>query len=297
MKRDVLVSGAGGFVGRFVISELVNAGFEVTGIGTGDRPDWITPEAEWVKADLLRAETLSDLKRDWWGVIHLAAISVPSAFTSSDRAAQNVTMTLALLEHVRDARFLLASSALVYAASRSAHSEEDTLRPSGLYGLSKVLCERAAEIYNDRLDIRIARPFNHIGPDMQPSLAVPSIMRRVIALRTSTGPLEMYGRNSVRDFIDVRDVARAYVAMLRPERLEHLHYNVCVGRGYTIRELAEKVMQVAGVEADIEFAEDDASGDDTSWLVGDSRRLRNETGWQPQLDLDRSVADMMAGVE
>jgi nucleoside-diphosphate-sugar epimerase len=293
MTRDVLVSGASGFVGRFVVQALVRAGFDVTGIGTGDRPHWLAPETGWVRADLLRAETLEGLKRDWWGVIHLAAISVPSAFTSADRAAQNVTMTLALLEHVRQARFLLVSSALVYAASRSAHREDDDLRASGLYGLSKVLCERAAENYNDRLDIRIARPFNHIGPGMQPSLAVPSILRRITALKSAPGPLEMYGRNSVRDFVDVRDVASAYISMLTPERLEHAHYNVCVGRACSIRQLAETVMQMAGVEAEIRFAEDDASGDDTSYLVGDSRRLRAETGWQPEFSLEQSVSAML----
>lgn len=292
-RSRVLVTGAAGFVGRFMVDALLARDYGVTGLGLEARPMDFPETADWYRADLLAPDSLDGLATTWFGVVHLAGNTVPGAFRSADSALSNVSMTLALLERLDTARFLLASSALVYGPGAHPHSEDETPEPQGLYGLSKYLCEQLAGVYSRRLDILIARPFNHVGPGMQPGLAIPAILERVAGAKTSPGPVEMLGRDSVRDFVDVRDVVAAYVALLElpdpPQRV----FNVCTGTGQSIRHVVETALAIAGLERDIRFAETAMSGDDTSVLIGDPSRLERATGWRPRQSLEQSLRDML----
>ncbi len=290
----VLVTGAAGFVGRFMVDELLARNYDVTGLGQESRPEDFPKAADWYRADLLAAASLDGLATAWSGVVHLAGNTVPGAFRNSDSALANASMMLTLLEHLEAGRFLLASSALVYRPGPRPHGEDETLEPQGLYGLSKYLCEQLASVYSKRLDILTARPFNHIGPGMQPGLAIPAILERVARARTEPGPIEMLGRDSVRDFIDVRDVVAAYVGLLEMPDLPRRVFNVCTGTGQSIRQVVETALTIAGLEREIRFAEGSVSGDDTSVLIGDPARLRRVTGWTPRYSLEQSLRDMLS---
>lgn len=292
-RRRVLVTGAAGFVGRFMVDALLARDYAVTGLGQETRPESFPEAADWYRADLLAARSLNGLPTTWSGVVHLAGNTVPGAFRSSDSALANASMTLTLLEHLEAGRFLLASSALVYGPETKPHSEDEMLDPQGLYGLSKYLCEQLAGVYSKRLDILIARPFNHIGPGMQPGLAIPAILERVADARTRSGPIEMLGRDSLRDYIDVRDVVAAYLALLDLRDPPQRVFNVCTGVGKSIRLVVETALTVVGLERSIRFAETSVSGDDTSVLIGDPSRLSQATGWEPRYSLEQSLRDML----
>ena len=291
--RRVLVTGAAGFVGRYMVDALLARDYEVTGLGQEPRPEDFPKAARWYRADLLAAASLDGLATAWSGVVHLAGNTVPGAFTNSDSALANASMTLTLLEHIEAGRFLLASSALVYGPGIQPHSEDEALDPQGLYGLSKYLCEQLVGVYSKRLDILTVRPFNHLGPGMQPGLAIPSILERVTDARTVSGPIEMLGRDSVRDFIDVRDVVTAYLALLDLADPPQQVFNVCTGVGQSISYVVETALAIAGLEREIRFAETAVSGDDTSILIGDPMCLREATGWEPRYSLEQSLRDML----
>lgn len=287
------MTGAAGFVGRFMVSMLA-PDFRVAGLGSEAAPDWLQDSIDWYTADLLKPDSLADLPTEWWGVIHLAAHTVPSSFADDSALRDNVDMTRNLLERLDPTRFLFASSGLVYAPSRTQVNEDSLIEPQGPYGASKYLCEDLLRKFSDRLDVRIARPFNHVGPGMQPKLAIPSIMRRVLDSRLSDAPIEMLGQDSTRDFIDVRDVVAAYVTILGLDSPEHDTYNVCTGRPTSIRAVVETALGILGIERDVRFAEEAISADDTSWLVGDSSRLSEETDWAPMFSLTDSLRDMLS---
>ena len=267
--------------------------FRVTGLGHEQRPDWFPPGADWYQANLLQPDSLGGLKDGWFAVVHLAGNTVPGAFRDGAAVHQNVEMTRHVLEHVETEKFLLASSALVYAPARTLRQETSPIDPQGPYGRSKQLCEDLARSWRERLEIRIARPFNHIGPNMQPALAIPSIVRRVQEAHRHPGPIEMLGQDSVRDFIDVRDVVAAYRALIELEGGEHTTFNVCTGRPSSIRTVVQAMLDALGVEREIQFAEEAVSADDTSWLVGDPSRLMSMTGWAPEFSLEQSIEDML----
>lgn len=244
--------------------------------------------------DLQDSASMVDLPRHWDGVIHLAGASIPSLFSTPAPVIFNLELTLQLLEHLRDTRVLLVSSCHVYAPSHMRRKETDPIVPQGRYGLSKHLIEQLAPHYRDRLDIRVARPFNHLGPGLRPELMVPSLLRRLSETSSDDrSPVQMAGWNSVRDFIDVRDVVSAYLAILDLEAPAHATFNVCTGRATSIANVVETVLDLQGVRREILFQGHPNSTDDIPYLVGDPTRLAEATGWTAQHTLADSLRSMM----
>ena len=287
-----LLTGASGFVGRYVAEALLARGHRVTGLDLA--PPASFPEGvEPFVADLRDPEALQDLPRSWDGVLHLAGATIPSAFSSWEPVLLNLRITLNLLDHLEDSRVLLVSSCHVYGGSDRPLGEDDPVRPQGRYGLSKHLVEQVAPRYQERLDLRVARPFNHLGPGLRPELMVPSLLRRLVEARDASLPVRMAGLNSVRDFIDVRDVARAYLAILDLEDAPNPTFNVCTGQGRSVASLAEAALGLLGERRQVLFAGRPNSSDDIPVLVGNPARLAGATGWHPEHTLNDSLEAML----
>lgn len=291
--RRILLTGASGFVGQHVAHLLVERGFQVSALQRGSLGIELPPMVEPIYADLSDPASLAKVPRNWHGVIHLAGASIPSLFTTTAPVVQNVAMTLNLLEHLQEARVLLVSSCHVYAPSDVPRVEDGLIVPQGRYGLSKHLVEQLAPHYAHRLDIRIARPFNHLGPHQRPELVIPSLLRRLAATKDETGPVRMQGMDSVRDFIDVRDVAAAYLAILELDSPPHRTFNVCTGTGRSIGELVALLLRLLGPEREVLFEGKPNSSDDIPFLVGSPDRLMADSGWRPELSLEQSLRAML----
>jgi GDP-4-dehydro-6-deoxy-D-mannose reductase len=285
----VLVTGASGFVGRQMIAALARAGLETGAAGREERPAWLPGNIQWFRTDLADAATLSDLPKRWSGVVHLAAESVPAGFHSTEPMLANIAMTTHLLDHLDAARVLVVSSCLVYGASRTPLAETSPVRPRGLYGLSKHLAEQTALAMLDKHDVRIARPFNHVGPGMREELAIPSLIRRIQEAAGPHDPVRMLGKNSVRDFVDVRDIVDAYVTILSMNTPTERIFNVCSGVPHTMEQVARTALSVLGQERQILFADVPSSADDADHVVGDPGRIQSLTSWRPRYTLADSL--------
>lgn len=295
MNKRVLVTGAAGFVGKHAIETLLRQGLEVHALDSGGLAS-LPGQVHLVQADLLDPKTLAGLPRQgWWGVVHLAGISVPSLFSTTAPVMANLQMTLNLLEALDDTRVLIVSSCHVYAPADQPRTEEDPLVPQGRYGLAKHLCEQVAGYYGNRLDVRIARPFNHLGSGMRPELLVPSLLRKLRQEGAHDGqPVIMRGRDSIRDFIDVRDVVEAYLAILRLEAPGATVFNVCTGTGTSIGDLVRSALELVGAKRPIEFEGHASSADDIGYLVGDRSRLSRLSGWAPRFGLVESLGSILS---
>ena len=253
-------------------------------------PEGVEP----VVIDLRDSASMVNLPRTWDGVIHLAGASIPSLFATPAPVVFNLELTLNLLEHLKDSKVLLISSCHVYAPSEQRRRETDPIVPQGRYGLSKHLVEQLAPHYQGRLDVRVARPFNHLGSGLRPELMVPSLLSRLSsATPGDKSPIQMAGWNSVRDFIDVRDVVTAYMAILDLESPDQSTFNVCTGRATSIEDVVKTVLDLQGVQRQIEFQGHPNSTDDIPYLVGDPARLTEATGWTAQRTLADSLRTMM----
>lgn len=291
MNRRVLLTGASGFVGHHIAPILLKRGYEVHGLQRSagmDLPAGVLP----LPVDLEDPAGMSELPRTWDWVIHLAGASIPSAFATTTPVLSNLQITLNLLEHLQQARVLLVSSCHVYAPSTRPHQEEDPVFPHGRYGLSKHLVEQLVPHYLHKLDLRVARPFNHLGTGQRQELVVPSLLRRLRASRDEREPILMRGMDSLRDFIDVRDVAGAYLAILDLDAPDHRTFNVCTGRGRRISEVVEIIQSLVGSSRSVRFEGGPNSSDDIPVIVGSPDRLRQDTGWTPRFELQESLEAM-----
>ncbi len=299
----VLVTGAAGFVGRHLLSELVAAGHEVTAT---DRP--ATGVAEVRPVELRDPEALRALVRTARpdACVHLAAVSyVPDGDRDpAELLAVNVAGTLNLLEALRReaprARLLLISTAQVYGSAPSPGSPNPPLDESAptcpltLYAISKVACEQAALAYGacHTLDVMIARPANHTGPGQSSRFVAPAFARQIVEVAAGRLPKVRVGNlDAVRDFTDVRDVVRAYRLLLE-RGTAGLAYNISADTPVRIGDLLERLLALAAVEAPVEPDPALVRPADVSIRM-DTSRLRDTTGWRPLHPLDDTLSALI----
>ena len=310
----VLVTGADGFVGRHLVPRLVETGHEVSAAcRPGGQPLEIWLGERWRNAVRLVPFELADpagvraaLTPPCDAIIHLAAVAtVSEARQDPGRAwVVNAAGTARLLEAVIDVRahdgvdslVLAVSSAEVYGkGSAVPRTESDPLQPQSAYAASKAGTEIAALEAWRRVGLRVlvARPFTHTGPGQSQPYVVPSFIQRLRAAK-ETGATQVATGNlePVRDLLDVRDVAEAYLGLLA-NGVPGEVYNISRGEGVTLRDLFHEVADLVGVRAEPVADPSLIRAGDIPYLVGDSTKLRRATGWAPTLKLQQTLREMV----
>ena len=293
----IAVTGATGFVGQVLVEHLATAGYRVIGISDLEEPP--ARMAEWLE-DYYAA----DLTRGWpkightTGLVHLAGLAAvgPSFDNPHEYIHTNSSMVTNIFESVLrgqcQGRVIMVSSGAVYDNTRENHglTEGSPLLATSPYVVSKLLVERQTEYYMQRgLDAVIVRPFNHVGPGQSASFIVPDLVAKVKEWEPSAD-LSVGNLDSVRDYTDVRDIARAYRLLLEQPELRHAIYNVCTGIARSGWQMLEAVCRALGkpippTEVRLDRAIDPSTN------IGNAQRLRGETGWQPSISLQSSVDD------
>jgi GDP-4-dehydro-6-deoxy-D-mannose reductase len=143
------------------------------------------------------------------------------------------------------------------------------------------------------LRVVCTRSFNHTGPGQPDHLLIPALVRRALALRGAPQPRLPIGNTTpVRDFLHVRDVVDAYVALAGRGKPGEA-YNVASGKGRSVGELATMVLERVGIVADLEPVADYIRPVDLPVLVGDSTRLREATGWRPRFGIEHAIDELI----
>jgi GDP-4-dehydro-6-deoxy-D-mannose reductase len=138
------------------------------------------------------------------------------------------------------------------------------------------------------------RSFNHTGPGQAPDFVAPSLARQIALIeRGVVEPVIRVGNlEAIRDFTDVRDVIRAYVALMQRGQAGAV-YNVGSGVGRSIRSVLDALLARARVEVRVETDPARLRPSDVPALVADAARLRLTTGWQPVISFERMLDDLM----
>lgn len=280
----VLVVGGAGFMGQALVAHLLETGHEVE---VWDRVAGETPSpARFRPVDLLGEAPLPHPEGAPWGaVFQLAARSVPGAHWSMAGILDNLRMTARVFDHLAvvapGCRAILASSAFVYGPGEGLLSESHPTTSTHPYGLSKLLCEAWALHHTERLQVRIVRPFNLIGPGMPPGLLIPDLLARIEA---GEAPLQMRGPDDLRDFLDWRDAAEAYRLMMEAEVPSGRVWNLCSGRPTPVSSLVQALLAARGCPIQVHFPEIPSRR-----MVGLPDRLQADTGWRPHHSLEETV--------
>jgi GDP-4-dehydro-6-deoxy-D-mannose reductase len=236
-------------------------------------------------------------------VFHLAAIaSVGRSWNApAETLTANVAITANLLEAVRleapAAALVLISSGEIYGPPKYLPVDESApMRPQNPYAVSKAAGDLLAGQYADSHGMRVirVRPFNHAGPGQSDDYVIGTLTRQVAdaeAAGASECILRTGNVDSARDFLDVRDVVRAYVGATG---LEPGVWNVASGHSTSVRELIELVREAAHIPVRHEVDPARIRTGDVPEVRGSSEKLRAATGWKPEIPLRQTVADALA---
>ena len=270
-----LVTGANGFTGAWLISNLLASGHAVTETVAGQStPE--TPSRRWL--DITSPEecrrVIDEVRPDY--IVHLAAISFVAHNDPLDFYRVNVLGTLNLLQACADVghtprKVLVASSANVYGnVSSEAIDESFPVAPVNHYAASKASMESLVRTWFDRLPLLIVRPFNYTGRGQTANFLVPKIVEHFARREPeiSLGNIDV-----ARDFSDVRYVVRAYEALLDSGAVGET-VNVCTGQPYTLREILAMASEITGHELQIQVNPAFVRQTDVKMLAGSPAKLR-----------------------
>lgn len=306
MTNKVIVTGVNGFVGKHVVDAFVTSNFEVTGVGhdTTANPGVVSKLTHYIGCNILDMESVSVINfSEADTIVHLAGLSNVGDSFNRPLAYINDNPAIAynLLEQARlqgfKGRFIVVSSGALYNPNQALPlTEESQSLETSPYAVGKLAVEHVANYFRLRgLDVVIARPFNHIGPGQDQGFLVPDLYAQLRAARENNTPSIPVGNlKTRRDYTDVRDIARAYRLLATAPHLTYGLYNICTGRSLAGSEVLQTIQQVTGI-TDITTVIDQTKvrPTDIMEIYGDSSRLRHDTGWQPEINIEQTIADFV----
>jgi GDP-4-dehydro-6-deoxy-D-mannose reductase len=302
----VTITGADGFIGRHLVRTLLRSEHRVLAacrLATEVPSEWARPMAEerlrMVPFELDSAELMrTALEEEPEAIVHLAGVAYSQdAKVGPDHTWRiNAGGTAGLLAAVARARdtgavdplVIVVSTAEVYGHGEPRpRLETEAARPQSVYSASKLGAEAAAALAVSGWGLRVivTRPFPATGPG-QANRLLPNWLA---ALRA--GRREVEGNPSiVRDYMDVRDAAAGYAALLTRGRPGET-YNLATGRELRFGELFTTLTRALGVEA--KLVPPAHPRREPVYLVGNPTKLRQDTGWQPTIQIEQTLADMI----
>ena len=295
-RRRVLVTGAGGFIGRGCLPLLVAAGYDVHAVSSRAAPDPL-PGVRWHRLDLLDPGAVTGLCDGVRAtdLLHLAWVTTPGTYTRDatnlDWVAASLLLTRSFVEH-GGRRIVGAGTCFEYAHGGDEPLAESTspLLPSTLYGTSKVAAHAVIARFAEEAGVSSAwgRVFFLYGPREHPNRLVSSV---ILALLDGSEAACTVG-TQVRDFLHVRDVAAAFVALLRSDVTGAV--NVASGEGVTVRELVMEIGDQLGRPELVALGARPLPPAEPSHIVADVERLRREVGFEPTFGLRDGLRDSIA---
>lgn len=275
-----LLTGANGFTGRLLASELHTRGFHVVAL----RSDITDKQA--------LTQEVQAHRPDW--VIHLAALTFVADTDAEAFYRVNVIGTLNLLEALATLnplpqRVLIASSANIYGIPNSELIDEQTPpAPVNHYACSKLVMEHLVSPWFDRLPIVIPRPFNYTGPGQDERFLIPKIVNHFVRRAPC---IELGNLDISRDFSDVRDVIAAYLALLASD-VRGVKVNICSGRALSLHAIIEHMNQLAGYAIDVRVNPAFVRTNEIPTLRGSHHLLAQLVGYTPAIPFTDTLASM-----
>lgn len=292
-----LILGGSGFLGRHLIDCVLQSGARVVSLSRRAREPQGSDGAVCLPMDVLhRFDELQALIVKVRPT-HVVSVIGDRTDRGFDLAFFSYRLAAVLATHGDGARLLLVGSAAEYGVPETVPVTEDhPLRPVSAYGFAKAVQSWAARALYDqcRCPVVVARVFNVMGPGQGRQFLVGSAVAQAIEVLTGErAQVEVGNVDAARDFVDVRDVARALDLLARQGRAGEA-YNVCSGRPVVVREILQRIGSLCGLPGDFYCIVPERYRDDIPISVGSPRKITREVGWTPAIGLDCSLSDAIA---
>ena len=238
-------------------------------------------------------------------ILHLASFS-SVAFSWKNPVASfsnNTNIFLNLIEQVRllnlNCRVLSIGSSEEY--GKVAHAdlplkESSPLNAISPYAVARVSQEMLSKIYVEGfgMDIIMTRSFNHIGPGQKDIFVVSSFVKKIVEIKQmgAVAEIKTGDLSIVRDFLDVRDVVKAYYLLLTKGQKGHI-YNVCSGTGTTLQNIIDIIEKELDIQVRTQIDPSLIRPSDNPIIIGDNSKLKGELGWHPSFSLQQSIKDII----
>lgn len=299
----VLITGASGFVGKYMVEFLGNHNIEV--IPTVRSGDGL--QGSHIEMDVMDSQQTERILSDYrpTHIIHLAGKSSvrESWINKEDYISINTIGTMRLLDAVRNSRsscrVLSVGSSEEYGGADNTKlpvREDNCLRPMSPYGVSKVsagmLAIQYAKAY--QMDVIHVRTFNHIGPKQNLGFVTQDFAKQIADIEKDLRePIIKVGNlDAIRDFTDVRDIVKAYLAVLENGKTGEV-YNVCSGEGVPIHSILDQLITMSNKLVRIEVDQSKLRPSDVPSLIGDNTKLIMDTGWRRNISLSDTLFDIL----
>lgn len=297
--KKVLVTGAGGFIGSHLAERLVGLGAATRCLvryNSRNAAGWLDgsaarSEVELVAGDIRDSESVDRAVKGVDIVLHLAAlIGIPYSYESPRSYVQtNIEGTLNVLEAARRhevARTICTSTSEVYGSAQYVPiDEKHPLRGQSPYSATKIAADKLAEAYSLSfgMPVSVARPFNTYGPRQSTRAVIPTIITQALAGETvRLGNLE-----ATRDLNFVADTVEGFLYMAATPETMGKTLNFGSGKEIGVGDLAKTIFELMGKDCHVESESVRLRPKDSEVdrLCASSDRMRQLTGWKPQVSL------------
>ena len=311
--KKVLITGITGFAGSYLAEYLVDKKeYEIWGTYLFDASlvnvSAIKDKINLIKIDLSKEENVFKLVKDTAPslIFHLAALTSPfDSFKSpTETLMNNISLQINLLEAVRKfnlfkTKILIVSSADIYGLVKKENlpiNEQTPLIPTSPYSVSKIAQDFLGLTYFLSYNLKIirVRPFNHIGPRQSSQFVVSSFAKQIAEIeKGKRKPILKVGNlEAKRDFTDVKDMVRAYAALMEKGKIGDV-YNIGSGTSYKISDILNKLVFMSSSKIKIEKEEGLLRPSDNPELVCDSTKFIKLTGWKPEISIEETLKDTL----
>lgn len=308
--KTVLITGANGFVGQHLIQEL-KGDYTICGLtkAANDSSLLTSANIHYHDGDIgdkkFVAGVLKKYRPDY--IIHLAARTHTWFTEIQDIFETNVLGTINLYEqvvklgksHEYNPRILYVSSSEVYGNTQKPSKITETAEclPVNPYAASKLSADRLSYAYtqSQKLNIVIARPFTHTGPGQALGFFVPDMVSQIVAVENGEQKKLLVGNlDATRDYLDARDVVKAYRLLIETDIKPGEVFNICSGTGVKMKQLLSMLLKYSSSPIELQEDPKRIRPSDVRIFVGDSTKLRSVTGWKPIIPIEQTLADTVA---
>lgn len=314
MKR-IIITGFSGFVSRHFLDYLYDNKLEYQVLGADvNEPKFNLDDYSDVlditfnKCNMLDEEAVDNMVQSFAPdyVLHLAAFSSVAyswkhpgeCFDNNTRIFLNITDAIRRLK--KPCRILSVGSSEEYgnvSKDQLPLKESMNLKPISPYAVARVSQEMMSKVYVDSfdMDIVLTRSFNHMGPYQDERFVIPSFIRRILDVKSSgrdSGIIETGDTTIVRDFVDVRDVVRAYYGLLL-EGTPGEVYNICGGKGVALSDIIAEIADIVGVNIEGKINPEYVRPDDNRIIIGCADKIKKDINWQAEIPIRQTLSDMI----